>query len=311
MAALSSEFGDLVEIKKQLTVIIALCRDRGLMHIVKWASELAFAFDPRPMKELPPPPPFIEVRVQWHVVYQLINNSAIGIADNSFSNVIYAVCEFAGFFRNVSDVVAGPLEKGQVKNIPKLTVTYISNRNINCFRFSVTCIVFQNVLLHIMFFLLVLFQLKSMSFPDTWIKDFFLAHICTEMQMIEEALQKYQSLINIGFSKSTYIISQIAVAFHNIRDIDKALSMFNELREQDPYRIKNMDTFSNLLYVRTEWRVQSGDLLCDWHAIEVNKRDYRAWYGLGQTFEIRKMPFYCLYYYRRAHQVRLSTFHKT
>ncbi|XP_010225258.1 PREDICTED: cell division cycle protein 23 homolog, partial [Tinamus guttatus] len=40
------------------------------------------------------------------------------------------------------------------------------------------------------------------------------------------------------------------------------------------------------------------------HAIEVNKRDYRAWYGLGQTYEILKMPFYCLYYYRRAHQLR-------
>lgn len=112
-------------------------------------------------------------------------------------------------------------------------------------------------------------------------KEFFLAHIYTELQLIEEALQKYQSLIDAGFSKSTYIISQIAVAYHNIRgqwhlltsrnepfnanlafmvlvlppavlssDIDKALSIFNELRKQDPYRIENMDTFSNLLYVR-------------------------------------------------------------
>lgn len=48
-------------------------------------------------------------------------------------------------------------------------------------------------------------------------KEFFLAHIYTELQLIEEALQKYQSLIDAGFSKSTYIISQIAVAYHNIR----------------------------------------------------------------------------------------------
>lgn len=33
-------------------------------------------------------------------------------------------------------------------------------------------------------------------------------------------------------------------------DIDQALYLFNELREQDPFRIENMDTFSNLLYVR-------------------------------------------------------------
>uniref|UniRef100_A0A8C9EN85 Cell division cycle 23 n=1 Tax=Pavo cristatus TaxID=9049 RepID=A0A8C9EN85_PAVCR len=94
-------------------------------------------------------------------------------------------------------------------------------------------------------------MLKFLSLPDTWMKEFFLAHIYTELQLIEEALQKYQSLIDAGFSKSTYIISQIAVAYHNIRDIDKALSIFNELRKQDPYRIENMDTFSNLLYVRS------------------------------------------------------------
>lgn len=44
--------------------------------------------------------------------------------------------------------------------------------------------------------------------------------------------------------------------------------------------------------------------VCVRHAIEVNKRDYRAWYGLGQTYEILKMPFYSLYYYRKAHQLR-------
>eukprot|EP00057_Strongylocentrotus_purpuratus_P027870 XP_011682344.1 PREDICTED: cell division cycle protein 23 homolog [Strongylocentrotus purpuratus] len=37
---------------------------------------------------------------------------------------------------------------------------------------------------------------------------------------------------------------------------------------------------------------------------EVNKRDFRAWYGLGQTYDILRMPFYSLYYYRQAQQVR-------
>ena len=26
----------------------------------------------------------------------------------------------------------------------------------------------------------------------------------------------------------------------------------------------------------------------------------RAWYGLGQTYEMLKMPFYCLYYYKQV-----------
>lgn len=33
---------------------------------------------------------------------------------------------------------------------------------------------------------------------------------------------------------------------------------------------------------------------------EVNRRDYRAWYGLGQTYELLKLPAYCLYYYKQV-----------
>lgn len=36
----------------------------------------------------------------------------------------------------------------------------------------------------------------------------------------------------------------------------------------------------------------------------MNRRDYRAWYGLGQTYEILKMPFYGLYYYKQAQLLR-------
>ena len=32
--------------------------------------------------------------------------------------------------------------------------------------------------------------------------------------------------------------------------------------------------------------------------------DYRAWYGLGQTYEMMRMPFYALYYYRKTTVLR-------
>ena len=38
--------------------------------------------------------------------------------------------------------------------------------------------------------------------------------------------------------------------------------------------------------------------------VDVNPRDYRAWYGLGQTYEILTMFFYALYYYRKAVKLR-------
>lgn len=42
---------------------------------------------------------------------------------------------------------------------------------------------------------------------------------------------------------------------------------------------------------------------------EVNRSDYRAWYGLGQTYEILKMNTYCLYYYMMAQVLRYIHVH--
>lgn len=38
--------------------------------------------------------------------------------------------------------------------------------------------------------------------------------------------------------------------------------------------------------------------------IDVNRKDYRAWYGLGQTYELLGESFYALNYYRRATGLR-------
>lgn len=39
-------------------------------------------------------------------------------------------------------------------------------------------------------------------------------------------------------------------------------------------------------------------------AVDVNRKDYRAWYGLGQTYEVLEMHFYALFYYQRAASLR-------
>ena len=41
-------------------------------------------------------------------------------------------------------------------------------------------------------------------------------------------------------------------------------------------------------------------------AVDLNPKDYRAWYGLGQTYELLHMPVYALHYYQRATQVCLQ-----
>jgi anaphase-promoting complex subunit 8 len=39
-------------------------------------------------------------------------------------------------------------------------------------------------------------------------------------------------------------------------------------------------------------------------AVDINPKDYRAWYGLGMSYEICGMPLYALYYYGKACALR-------
>ena len=43
---------------------------------------------------------------------------------------------------------------------------------------------------------------------------------------------------------------------------------------------------------------------CEPIALDVNRKDYRAWYGLGQAYELLNMHQYALYYYQHATALR-------
>lgn len=40
-------------------------------------------------------------------------------------------------------------------------------------------------------------------------------------------------------------------------------------------------------------------------ALDVDRKDYRAWYGLGQAYELLNMHQYAMHYYQRATALRL------
>ncbi len=44
-----------------------------------------------------------------------------------------------------------------------------------------------------------------------------MAHAYLELQLTEEGLHIYRMFLDTGFTKSNYIVSQIAVAYHNMR----------------------------------------------------------------------------------------------
>lgn len=60
-------------------------------------------------------------------------------------------------------------------------------------------------------------QLLSLSLPNLWVRSLFLAQVYLELQLHEEALEIYQAFMDAGFSRSNFIIAQIAIAHHNMR----------------------------------------------------------------------------------------------
>eukprot|EP00088_Acartia_fossae_P022234 TRINITY_DN2348_c0_g1_i15.p1 TRINITY_DN2348_c0_g1~~TRINITY_DN2348_c0_g1_i15.p1 ORF type:complete len:612 (-),score=157.17 TRINITY_DN2348_c0_g1_i15:648-2453(-) len=102
-------------------------------------------------------------------------------------------------------------------------------------------------------------KLVSLDLPDSWIRHMFTAHTDLELQQNEEALQIYSALKDAGLNNCTYIMAQIAIALHNLRRVEEAVDFFKQINEIDPYRLDNMDVYSNVLYV-TDQRVELAHL---------------------------------------------------
>lgn len=55
-----------------------------------------------------------------------------------------------------------------------------------------------------------------------------------------------------------------------------------------------------------EMRMTSAAIEAYRHAVDINPLDFRAWYGLGQTYEMLQMYSYALYYFHRSSSLRPS-----
>ncbi|PIN05700.1 Anaphase-promoting complex (APC), Cdc23 subunit [Handroanthus impetiginosus] len=91
--------------------------------------------------------------------------------------------------------------------------------------------------------------LNSLSLNNHWMKDFFLACAYQELRMHNESLAKYEYLQGT-FTYSNYIQAQIAKAQYNLREFEQVEVIFEELLRNDPYRIEDMDMYSNVLYAK-------------------------------------------------------------
>jgi len=140
-------------------------------------------------------------------------------------------------------------------------------------------------------------KLAQLKLPDHWCRHIFLAHTYLELQQNDQAVEIYFGLSKAGLAESTYIMAQVAIAFHNMRQVDQAVTYFKQLGEVDPYRLDNLDTYSNLLYVK-EQRVELAHLAHRTNMIDKYRTETCC--VIGNYYSLRSQHEKAVVYFQRA-----------
>jgi anaphase-promoting complex subunit 8 len=139
--------------------------------------------------------------------------------------------------------------------------------------------------------------LQALDLPDHWLKSVFLAHCYLELLLNDQALEIYFALQNGGLKDSTYIMAQVAIAFHNKRELDQAVEAFKQLTETDPHRLDNLDTYSNVLYVKDQ-RVDLAHLAHK--TVQIDKYRPETCCVIGNYYSLRSQHGKAVLYFQRA-----------
>ena len=139
--------------------------------------------------------------------------------------------------------------------------------------------------------------LSSLCLPDHWIKHFFLGHCYLELLLNDSAMEIYFALQNTGLKESTYIMAQLAIAYHNKRELDQTVESFKKLTDEDPYRLDNLDTYSNVLYVKDQ-RVELAHLAH--HTVQIDKYRPETCCVVGNYYSLRSQHAKAVLYFQRA-----------
>ncbi|XP_012266699.1 cell division cycle protein 23 homolog [Athalia rosae] len=140
-------------------------------------------------------------------------------------------------------------------------------------------------------------KLENLSLPNHWMKKFFLAHLYLELQLIDEGMAVYCELQSMGFEKNGYVLAQMAIAVHYKRDVDASIEAFKRIIKDDPYCLDNMDTYSNLLYVK-ELKVELAHLAH--RATKIDKYRLETCCIIGNYYSLRADHQKAALYFQRA-----------
>ncbi len=140
-----------------------------------------------------------------------------------------------------------------------------------------------------------------------WMYHFFCVHLFLENQANENAIMVIEKLVhgttedfngnNGFFVSSPYLQSQLAVAHYNMRDFDTAQTHFTMSSERDPYRLDQMDVYSNILYVKED-KVALSSLAH--RAVKLDKYRPETCCIVGNYYSLKTQHEKAVQYFQRA-----------
>ena len=138
--------------------------------------------------------------------------------------------------------------------------------------------------------------LNALELPNHWMVAFFRAHAALEAQQNVQAIAQYEELL-AAFPSSPYLQCQLAHAKYNLREFDEAQLGFEALLKRDPYRLDQVDTYSNILYVKESKRALSSLA----HAcVAIDKYRPETCCVIGNYYSLKAEHEKAVLYFRRA-----------
>ncbi|XP_035792657.1 cell division cycle protein 23 homolog [Anopheles albimanus] len=140
-------------------------------------------------------------------------------------------------------------------------------------------------------------MLHKLSLPKHWMKNIFIGYTYIELFLNDEGIRVFDQLQAKGFGKCVFIPTQLAIAFSNKRDVDRSIEIFQHLQDIDPYRLDNLDSYSNLLFVK-DMKTEMSHLAHK--VIEINKYSPETCCVVGNYYSIRADHYKAVMYFQRA-----------
>ncbi|KZW00651.1 TPR-like protein [Exidia glandulosa HHB12029] len=136
--------------------------------------------------------------------------------------------------------------------------------------------------------------------PDHVMKRIFTIRVAVELQApIDTDVALVDDLIGV-FPDSLYLLSQKALVAYHQRDYELAERVFDKVLALDPYRMENVDVYTNILYVMDK-RIKLSKLAHEFMKLDQNSPE--VCYLVGNHYSLRAEHEKAVKYFRRAVQL--------